>query len=704
LPIKSLARRSTTVCSGGGRPLPIDQIDPRPAAGSPLLTTDNPPPSDGFFEPARFQGAFGSGPHDNWAQGWTLTSRLGFFPPKPVVNVFGDITTSQTWTADNEYILTDVIYVTSGATLTIEAGTLVRGEPDADGTTSTADSGTLVITRGSKLQATGTAQRPIVFTDLTDDLIPGYPGVEFPYNSRADVQGTTGKWGGLVLLGRGYVANNTLAGVSAAREVQIEGLTATAEKGFYGGCAEYPSEFNPTLDPSSCDDDDSGTVRYISARYGGVNLSANNEINGITFGGVGRETEVDFVEIFQNKDDCAEMFGGAVNLKHLVCTNNSDDAIDQDEGWRGKVQYALVLQGDNCGADKADKGGELDGGNNPDGSQPLAIPTLYNVTMVGHGGAVSASYTGKALNTALHFRDNAGGRWYNSAFLDFGGSAACIEGATSPGSPTGSNTSGQRATTAYTPDGEIYQSPSSAFQLEGQDNTFWCFGGGGVLPNSPASGSAAGCDSGKEYYDNGWFSNAALQNAYLDCSATLPIKSLARRSTTVCSGGGRPLPIDQIDPRPAAGSPLLTTDRTESGDLFETAAFKGAFAPGENWAQDWTLTSSLGFFTGCSGGTGATPDEVKQLTFIGTSLLTWAEPADGLGQSFDLLRSTDPTDFSSGTAFCIASSEFDRQATDNDTPIAGTGFFYLVRARNSCGVGSLGTQSNGAERTGRNCP
>ena len=150
--------------------------------------------------------------------------------------VNADITTSQTWTANNEYILTDRIYVTNGSTLTIEAGVTVRGEPeDSPGAQ---NPGTLIITRGSKIRALGTKLKPIIFTDLDDDNIGGNPGTP-PYDTLQNAQSLTGQWGGLIVLSYGYVANNTLAGPDPARENQIEGLTATAEKGFYGGCAEF---------------------------------------------------------------------------------------------------------------------------------------------------------------------------------------------------------------------------------------------------------------------------------------------------------------------------------------------------------------------------------------------------------------------------------------------------------------------------------
>ncbi len=504
---------------------------------------------------------------------------------------FTTITTSQTWTADNVYILKEVIYVTNGATLTIEPGTVIRGEPATS--TSAGDPGTLVVARGAKIRALGTGTKPIVFTDLDDDNIGSNPGTS-PYDTRSGVAGSvTGNWGGLVLLGYGYVANNTAAGPNATREVQIEGLQSSGALGLYGNCAlKYPSPYGRV-----CDDDDSGVVRYVSIRYGGFNLNANNEINGVTAGAVGRSTDLEYIEVYQTKDDLIEFFGGAAQVKYFVGGNGGDDGIDYDEGWRGKLQFAFVMQGKPSAADATDKGAEMDGGNGPDGSLPLAIPTLYNVTYVGLGG--TKAFTGRATNTALHFRDNAGGRYYNSFFADFGGAPICIEGGSRAsgggGNPTGANTSGERAITAYAPDGNLYLEPTSAFQLELQDNEFWCFGNSGLVVSGDYGLDVApnGCDANKIYYDNGLFTNSSLQNAYRSCASALPIRQLTRTP----GAASDPDPVDLIDPRPVVGSVLLQgLDRVPPADgFFEPAPFKGAFGS-ENWADGWTVLSRLGYF------------------------------------------------------------------------------------------------------------
>ncbi len=673
LPIRALNRTtnpSPTV------PNPVTTLDPRPAAGSPLLATNRVAPNDGFFEPASYKGAFGD---SNWAKGWTNMDRLGYFPTG-TVQVAGNITTSRTWTADNDYVLTEVVYVTNGATLTIEPGTVIRGEgesaPDAN------DPGTLVITRGSKIDAQGTFDAPIVFTDLFDDNVRGNAGTP-PYDTALNALGLTAQWGGLIVLGETYVANNTAGGANAAREVQIEGLTAAGGLGLYGNGGD--------------DDDDSGSLSYISIRYGGFNLSADNEINGLTLGAVGRETDIRHVEVFQNKDDGVEFFGGTVGVKNVAVIAPGDDSIDYDEGFRGKGQYIFVMQG-TPGADKSDKGAEQDGGNSPDGSLPFAIPTFYNATMIGHG---QKAFTDASRNSALHFRDNAGGRWYNSAFLDFGGAPILIEG----GSTTGTDnlTSGQRAITPYTIDA-FQTGPASAFQLELQDNEFWCFGNGGAVPVGDAT--AFGGDTGKVHYDNGLFSNAALDNVYRTCASALPIRTLSRTtnpSPTV------PNPITSIDPRPADGSALLTTNRATPNDgFFEAAGFKGAFAPGDNWMDGWSTLSRLGYLPGCTGAGGSgIPNTVSGVEWQGLSILTWGAPAGANGVSYDVLRTRGFAGTAAGdfdTAVCVESDDpADTFAVDKDNPDAGETFFYLIRAQNDCGEGSLGLDSAGTSRTGTSC-
>jgi hypothetical protein len=620
------------------------------------------------------------------------------------VNVSANITTSQTWTKNNDYILTQPIYVTGGATLTIQAGTVIRGEPsDLDPNGNPLNNpGTLIITRGSKLFANGTMMEPIVFTDMDDDHVRGNPGTD-PYDTFDNATQLTGRWGGLILLGRAYVANNSSAAADPNREVQIEGLTAAGGLGLYGNGGN--------------DNDDSGSIRYVIIRYGGFNLSANNEINGLTLGAVGRETDINFIEIFQNKDDGIEFFGGTVNVKNLIVANGGDDGVDYDEGFRGKGQFILVLQG-TPGSDKSDKGGEHDGGNGPDQSLPRATPAFYNVTYIGLG-ADKTTYTGRSTNTALHLRDNAGGRFYNSAILDFGGAETLIEGATLPGAGNAANTSGQRSESAYVIDGVFNLGPASAFELEYQDNDLWCIGRqedlGVPLTLPTGESSTYGGDPNKNHFDNGFYSNAALDNTYLGCDPnSLPIRALVR---TDSGDSARPDQVTTLDPRPVPGSPLLTTDRTPPADgFFMPAPYKGAFPADEFWAQGWTSLSQLGVVPGCNGSVGLGPNAVPELA-IGALLdpmvaggqaarkdyLSWEWPLGAtMTETFDLLRATSGSGF--GSAICLEIDDTDLEATDTQDPSLNTIWYYLVRAGNACDEGSIGSDSAGVARIGTSCP
>jgi hypothetical protein len=738
----------------------VTQIDPRPAVGQ--LTTTRIPPADGFFEPAPYKGAFA--PNENWADGWTNASRLGYFPPPVVTNVNANITTSQTWTQDHDYFLDGIIYVTSGATLTIEPGTVVRGRPDSS-TTGTNNPGTLVITRGSKIQALGTPDAPIVFTDENDDAVRGHLGT-FPYDDPINASTQTGNWGGLILLGRGYVASNTVAGPNPARTVQIEGLVADGTNGIYGGCSSFPTEFPGTL---GCDDDDSGSIKYVSLRYGGFGLAANNEINALTLGGVGRGTDIEYVEAFQNSDDSFEMFGGAVNLKHMVAVGVGDDGLDVDEGWRGKVQFLFNLQG-TAGGQDSDKGSEQDSGTSGDGSQPFATQTVYNATMIGKGGstAAAANYTNRLFNSAMAWRDNGGGRWYNSFFGDFGGDAMVIEGGTIAQGATAASTSGARAIAAYTPGtgncsvttattcttnancpgGEVcvkhYLGPDSDFQLEVQDTQFWCIGrqellaAGGFPAASPrapltlptfgvCAGTAAQCltdagcggapgscqdkpidylndgDATKLHYDNAALSNAALRNSYASCASAMPLRSLVRSVRSAPDFD----PVIAIDPRPATGQleSLDTPHNPPNDGFFEPAPYKGAFG-GEVWTAGWSNADRLGYHPSCDGSNGAVPSEVNSLSFGSTkTVLRWNEPplTHAMGvQWYDVLRSGAASNFSGVT--CVEQDDTDRKATDTQVPAASSVFFYLVRASNRCGDGDAGFRSSGAPITASCAP
>ncbi len=485
------------------------------------------------------------------------------------INVTADISASQTWLSSNTYVLTKVIYVTNGATLTIQPGTVIRGEPESS--PGAFDPGTLVIARGSKIVANGTQTNPIIFTDLLDDQVPGGAGVDPSYSSWSQLNG---QWGGLVLLGDTYIAVNTLGGPDVNRDNQIEGLTAAA-LGRYGG---------------GDDEDDSGSISFISIRYGGFNLSAANEINGLTLGGVGRQTDVHHIEALNIKDDAFEFFGGTVNTKYMAAISPGDDGFDYDEGFRGKGQFWFLVQTDMGGSLESgfsDKGAEQDGGLSPDGSQPYSIPTICNATYVGLGTAGGA-YVNKARNTALIFRDNAGGRYYNSVFVEFAGAGVIIE---QEGGGAAINSAQRFATpyTSYSPNAgaPFYPGPTEGNQLELKHNLWYQSGAGwpNISPTAAADVQTAGGGNVASVGDQAFL--AGNTNSVVTVN---PITTLTR----VAGAAGRPHIITSIDPRPAAGSPALSSDFVcEADGFFTPVAYKGAFSAANNWMLGWTAVDRM---------------------------------------------------------------------------------------------------------------
>jgi len=174
--------------------------------------------------------------------------------------------------------------------------------------------------------------------------------------------------------------------------------------------------FSGSIYGGSDDDDNSGTLRFVSIRYGGFVLSPNNEINGLTCGAVGRGTSFEFIEVVNNADDDIEHFGGSVDMKYVAGLFGGDDGIDLDQGYRGRIQFAFQIQNNTSGtsrptANMGDCLGEWDGPEAPTSGRPYTVHTLFNFTGIGTGNAASA---GKGIN----YKDNSGGKVFNSIFAD----------------------------------------------------------------------------------------------------------------------------------------------------------------------------------------------------------------------------------------------------------------------------------------------
>ena len=283
-----------------------------------------------------------------------------------------------TMTADNTYFLDGLVFVEDGGVLEIGPGVVIKALQQP---TTGDNSSALIVARGGKILASGTAEQPIIMTSEVDDL------------SDPDDLGPRdrGFWGGLVVLGNA----TTNRGV----EGQIEGIPSTEARGAYGGDDDH---------------DSSGVIRYVSIRHGGAVLGTGDELNGLTLGAVGDGTLISHVEVYANLDDGFEWFGGTVNTRYLVAAFCADDAYDYDEGWRGKNQFWFVIQD----SDKAGRIGEHDGGTVQETAEPFSKPYIYNATYIGPGvGAFPEGDGGEAV----YFRDNAGGFYANSIITDYNG-------------------------------------------------------------------------------------------------------------------------------------------------------------------------------------------------------------------------------------------------------------------------------------------
>lgn len=313
---------------------------------------------------------------------------------------------NRTLDKDTVYILTGIYIVDSTYTLTIEPGTLIKGDTVA----------TLLISRGAKIMADGTKDAPIVFTSLR------------PAGQRAP-----GDWGGIVVLGS--------APTNRATEPVVEGGTnalggAVGQQAAYGGT-------NPT--------DNSGVMRYVRIEYPGYRFQPNNEINGLTLGGVGSGTTLEYIQVSYSLDDGFEWFGGTVNGKYLVSFGAQDDDFDTDFGFRGNLQFLVSIKDPNLWDSDASNGFESDNDASGTGALPFTSAVWSNVTVVGplrFDGATPVATNNH--QDGLRLRRNTQLKIYNSVVMGFANGVNVADAATVTNATGGNlvlkNTSVQSAT------------------------------------------------------------------------------------------------------------------------------------------------------------------------------------------------------------------------------------------------------------------
>ncbi|HRI46869.1 MAG TPA: T9SS type A sorting domain-containing protein [Ignavibacteriaceae bacterium] len=422
-----------------------------------------------------------------------LMSGITFGQLAPVDSVIsGNITSNAVLSASKKYLLSGFVNVSEPATLTIPPGTIIYGEKDSKGT--------LIINRGAKINANGTKEKPIVFTS------------QQPAGQRG-----AGDWGGIILAGKAAI--NVPGGTAT-----IEGGTGT----IYGGGS------------SPNDDDNSGVMRYVRIEFPGIALAPDNEINGLTMGGVGRGTTLEYIQVSYCGDDSYEWFGGTVNAKYLVAINAVDDDFDVDFGFRGNVQFGFILRDPNIADISGSNGFESDNDNTGTFNTPRTKPIFSNVTIVGPMADTSSSRNPNYRRGA-HIRRSSQTSIYNSIIMGY---------------PVGLLIDGS---------GTVNSAVGDSMQIR---NSIWA----GLRVGNSFTTTVASFDA------DAWYKTASYGNrAYIQPSEVFLTN---------------PFNLTAPNPVPLANSPAVTGASFANSNLstfFAQTSYVGAFDPsGQRWDDGWT--------------------------------------------------------------------------------------------------------------------
>lgn len=419
------------------------------------------------------------------------------------VIVQGDISASTEWTANKKYVLKGFVYVTNGATLKIAPGTVVKGDK--------ASKGTLIVTRGAKIDAQGTKDKPVIFTS----------------NQEAGAR-REGDWGGIILLGKAPVNPN---GGKAKIEGGLVATDASKEENYiyYGGTDVA---------------DNSGILKYVRIEFAGIAFTPDNEINGLTMGGVGNGTTISYVQVYRSGDDAFEWFGGTVNCDHLVASYTWDDDYDTDFGFSGNIQFGLALRVKTIADQSGSNGFESDNDANGTTNSPKTSAIFSNMTIVGPSQAKAASGINANYQHAAQIRRNSSMSLLNSVITGF---------------PIG----------LYIDDskGEATSLNATAGTLKFANN---------IIAGCPTPlKSAAGFDIAA------WVN--ANNNQVLDSAQLVGMVDPFKFSSSVSAQAGRPNFLL------STGSVALTGAAfTNLPAFFQSVAYKGAFDGTNDWTATWT--------------------------------------------------------------------------------------------------------------------
>jgi hypothetical protein len=431
------------------------------------------------------------------------------------------------------YVLKGWVYIEDGATLTIEPGTVIKGDK--------ATKAAIIAKRGGKLIAKGTASAPIIFT-----------------SNQTKGSRKPGDWGGIILCGRAKNNNDIVGGMP------IEGGPVSP----HGG---------------SNDDDNSGVLSYVRVEFAGIPFATDQEINGVTFGSVGRGTQVDHVQVSYSGDDSFEWFGGTVNAKYLVAYHGWDDDFDTDNGYSGKLQFLLGVKNPKIADQSLSNGFESDNNGNGTTDQPYTTAVFSNVTLIGPIGQAS-----DFANTTQYINGNGltspdGGRLgiFQAAVQIRRNSRLNLFNSVVTGYPVGLILDNQKGTT---------QKWAEEGLLKIQNNVFagMTILGSDINKQSPtwtdqlSTNGTSVTDATKASFSSTFFNLTSNNNAYKSNISDLKLKQ--PNSTIASPNYG-----------PATGSPVLGvaafTDALLTDSFFTKVTYSGAFAgssDSDNWMLGWT--------------------------------------------------------------------------------------------------------------------
>ncbi|MES2836405.1 MAG: T9SS C-terminal target domain-containing protein [Bacteroidota bacterium] len=398
---------------------------------------------------------------------------------KDLITIEGSISENLYLTNDKKYLLKGFVYLKEGYSLKIQAGTIIKGDKDSKGT--------LIIERGAKLFAQGTANNPIIFTSNQPEGARDY-----------------GDWGGLIVCGKAPI--NLPGG---------EGVLEGGTNATFGGTDAA---------------DNSGVISYVRIEFCGIAFQPNQEINGLTMGGVGSGTQIDHVQISYSGDDAFEWFGGTVNCKNLIVHRTWDDMFDTDNGFNGTIQYALGLSDPNVADQSGSNGFESDNDGQGNSVEPYTSPTFVNVSILGPRTSATATFNSQ-FKRAAHLRRATKQKIYNTLLAGF-------------------------------PDGLLVDGTKAEANANAGDLVF---------SNSIIAGcaNALKVNSGSSFAISTWY--AANSNQTIADLSELKIEESFN--------------LTAPNFLPATGSALLSGAKSVTGT--ESTSFIGAFGT-ENWTATWS--------------------------------------------------------------------------------------------------------------------